>query len=123
MKRLRRAHDIFVSSCEILLTERITHTGPLWRWTTPSAPAAWFFVTIDGAAGEALSATALMRRLEGGSRGFGSLKVSVMIGATTFKTSVFPSKELGGWLLPVKASVRKAEGLTAGDAVELALEL
>ena len=69
-----------------------------------------------------MSGTAMMRRLEGVSRGFGSLKVSVMIGATTFKTSVFPSKELGGWLLPVKASVRKAEGLTAGDAVELALE-
>ena len=104
------------------MTERITHTGPLWRWTTPNAPAAWHFVTIAGGAGEALSATALMRRLEGGSRGFGSLKVSVMIGATTFKTSVFPSKEQRGWLLPIKASVRKAEGLAAGDAVELAVE-
>ena len=104
------------------MTERITHTGPLWRWTTPSAPAAWHFVTIDGAAGEVLSATALMRRLEGMSRGFGSLKVTVVIGASTFKTSVFPSKELG-WLLPVKASVRKAEGLAESDAVELALEV
>ena len=104
------------------MTERITHTGPLWRWTTPSAPAAWHFVTIDGGAGEALSATAIMRRLEGLSRGFGSLKVSVTIGETTFKTSVFPSKEQRGWLLPVKASVRKAERLAEGDAVELSLE-
>ena len=104
------------------MTERITHTGPLWRWTTPSAPVAWHFVTIDGGAGEALSATALMRRLEGMSRGFGSLKVSVTIGETTFKTSVFPSKEQRGWLLPVKASVRKAERLAEGDAVELSLE-
>ena len=104
------------------MIEHITHSGPLWRWTTPSAPAAWHFVTIDGAAGEALSATALMRRLEGMSRGFGSLKVSATIGTSTFKTSVFPSKELG-WLLPVKASVRKAEGLAEGDAVELALEV
>ena len=103
------------------MTERITHTGPLWRWTTPNAPAAWHFVSIDGEAGEALSATALMRRLEGLSRGFGSLKVAATIGASTFKTSVFPSKELG-WLLPIKANVRKAEGLTEGEAVELALE-
>ena len=121
MKRLRRSHDIFVSLCEILLNERITHTGPLWRWTTPSAPAVWFFVTIDGAAGEALSGTAIMRKLEGGARGFGSLKVAATIGGSTFKTSVFPSKETG-WLLPIKASVRKAEGLTEGEAVELALE-
>lgn len=104
------------------MTERITHTGPLWRWTTPNALAAWHFVTLDGAAGEALSATALMRRLEGLSRGFGSLKVAAAIGTSTFKTSVFPSKELG-WLLPVKASVRQAEGLVEGDAVALALEV
>ena len=104
------------------MTETITHTGPLWRWTTPSAPAAWHFITIDGAAGEALSGTAIMRRLEGNSRGFGSLKVVATIGASTFKTSVFPSKDLG-WLLPVKASVRKAEALGEGDAVVVSLEV
>ena len=104
------------------MAERITHTGPLWRWTTPAAPAAWHFITIDGAAGEALSATALMRRMEGLSRGFGSLKVVATIGETSFQTSVFPSKETG-WLLPVKAAVRKAESLTEGDAVALVLTL
>ena len=103
------------------MSETITYTGPLWRWTTPSVPAVWFFVTIDGAAGEALSGTAIMRKLEGGARGFGSLKVTATIGGTTFKTSVFPSKETG-WLLPVKAAVRKAEGLSEGDAVTLVME-
>ena len=105
------------------MTEQIAHTGPLWRWASPTAPAAWHFVTIDGTAGAPLSGTALMRRLEGMSRGFGSLKVSVTIGESTFKTSVFPSKEQQGWLLPVKASVRKAEGLGEGDAVALVLTL
>ena len=104
------------------MTESITHTGPLWRWTSSSGPAAWHFVTIDGEAGEALSGTAIMRRMEGNSRGFGSLKVVVTIGASTFKTSVFPSKGTG-WLLPVKASVRKAEGLGEGDAVAVVLEV
>lgn len=100
----------------------MVHTGPLWRWTTPAAPAAWHFVTIDGSAGDALSATALMRRLERLKKGFGSLKVTATIGETTFTTSVFPSKELG-WLLPVKASVRKAEGLAEDDGVTVTLEL
>lgn len=104
------------------MTEQLSHTGPLWRWTSATAPAAWFFVTIDGAAGEALAATALMRRMEGLSRGFGSIKVSARIGESVFKTSVFPAKELG-WLLPVKASVRKAEGIGEGDAVEVMLEV
>ena len=104
------------------MPEKITHSGPLWRWTTPSAPAAWHFITIDGAAGEALSGTAIMRRLEGNARGFGSLKVVATIGGSTFKTSVFPSKS-EGWLLPVKASVRKAEGLGEGDVVVVSLEV
>jgi hypothetical protein len=102
--------------------EVVAHTGPLWRWTTDKAPAAWHFVTIDGAAGEALSATALLRRLEKSIGGFGSLKVTARIGETAFKTSVFPAKELG-WLLPVKAAVRKAEGIGEGDVVEVVLEV
>jgi hypothetical protein len=94
----------------------------LWRWTGASGAGTWHFVTISGEAGEALSATALMRRLEGLSRGFGSLKVTATIGETRWKTSVFPSREQG-WMLPVKAAVRKAEGLGDGDEVALVLEV
>ena len=101
--------------------EVVVHTGPLWRWTTPAAPAAWHFITIDGSAGEALSATALMRKLEGMARGWGSLKVIATIGASRWSTSVFPSKATG-WILPVKAAVRKAEGLAEDDAVKVVLE-
>ncbi|MEO0318294.1 MAG: hypothetical protein RL404_1971 [Pseudomonadota bacterium] len=100
--------------------EYLTHHGILWRWTGGSG-GTWYFLTIDGAAGEALSATALMRRLEGTARGFGSLKVRATIGESSFATSVFPQKG-EGWLLPVKAAVRKAEGLSEGDAALVHLE-
>ena len=103
------------------MTERLDHTGRLWRWTGGNG-GSWHFITIDGPAGEALSATALMRRLEGLSRGFGSLRVTATIGATTFATSVFPSGE-DGWMLPVKAAVRRAEALDEGDEVALTLRL
>lgn len=103
------------------MTERLTHTGLLWRWTSSTGTGSWHFVTIDGEAGEALSGTALMRRLEKSLGGFGSLKVKAQIGDSAFATSVFPSRELG-WLLPVKASVRKAEGVIEGDAIEVVLE-
>jgi hypothetical protein len=101
--------------------EQVTHSGPLWRWTGEANNGTWHFLTIDGAAGEALSGTALMRRLEGNARGFGSLKVEARIGESRFATSVFPNKAEGGWLLPVKAAVRKAEGVGAGDVVEVSL--
>lgn len=79
-------------------------------------------MTIGGEAAEALSATALMRKLEGMARGFGSLKVTATIGDSTWRTSVFPSRE-EGWMLPVKSAVRKAEGIGEGDEVALVLEV
>ena len=51
------------------------------------------------------------------------MKVHVTIGATVWDTSIFPDKGSGGWLLPVKAAVRKAEGLVAGDQVQLSVTL
>ena len=104
------------------MTGRISHTAPLWRWTGATGAGVWFFITIDGEAGDMLSAIALMRRLEGMARGFGSLKVTARIGESEWRTSVFPSKA-EGWMLPVKASVRKAEGIGQGDEVELTLEV
>lgn len=101
--------------------EIIRHTGRLWRWQGGSG-GSWHFLTIDGEAGEALSGTALMRRMEKTLGGFGSLKVRATIGVSRFDTSLFPSKELG-WLLPVKASVRKAEGIGEGDPVAVTLEV
>jgi len=102
------------------VTETLTHTGTLWRWTG-GTNGTWHFLSIDGAAGEALSATALMRRMERTIGGFGSLKVHAAIGDSRFATSVFPSKA-EGWMLPVKASVRRAENLAEGDTVTVTLE-
>lgn len=103
------------------MSERLDHTGTLWRWTGGNG-GSWHFLTVDGDAGEALNGTALMRRMERTIGGFGSLKVTARIGDTTFRTSLFPSKERG-WLLPVKASVRRAEGISEGDAVAVTLEV
>ncbi len=96
----------------------------LWIWSSDKSPASWHFLTINGDAAEAIHALALMRRLEFGKRrGWGAMKVTATIGATQWQTSIFPEKGNGGWLLPVKAAVRKAEGLVAGDDVDVGVEL
>jgi hypothetical protein len=113
------------------VTEIHRITATLWIWQTDKAPASWHFLTIDGEVAEAIHALALMRRLEyGRKRGWGSIKVRATIlrqtedeQGTSWDTSIFPAKDLGGWLLPVKAAVRKAEGLVAGDAVAVAISL
>lgn len=103
-----------------MMDETIKISAPLWRWTGGNG-GAWFFVTVDGEAGEALSATALMRRLEGGRRtGWGSVKIEVTVGDSTWATSAFPSRDTG-WIVPIKASVRKVEGLTEGETVHAAI--
>jgi hypothetical protein len=106
------------------VTETHNITNTLWIWSTDKAPASWHFLTLDGEVAEAIHALALMRRLEyGHKRGWGSIKVRATIGDTGWETSIFPAKHIGGWLLPVKAAVRKAEGLVAGDAVSVTVQL
>jgi hypothetical protein len=98
-------------------------TGKLWRWQgkakdgTPSSMS-WFFITIDGTVADAIRAAS-----PGRTAAWGSVYVSVTIGATSWRTSLFPSKEVGGYLLPVKAAVRKVERIAEGDAVEVRIAI
>jgi hypothetical protein len=54
-------------------------------------------------------------------KGFGSLKVEVRIGVTTWSTSIFPDTKRGTYVLPVKKAVRTAEGLADGTRTEVHL--
>jgi hypothetical protein len=103
--------------------EDFTVTTPLWRWQSAQAPAAWFFLTIAGEAADGIRIAAIGGQWLDGRRGFGSAKVQAAIGDTRWNTSVFPHKESGGWLLPVKAAVRKAENLAEGDDVTVTVSL
>ena len=45
-------------------------------------------------------------------RGFGSVRVVVTIGATTWSTSIFPDTKAGSYVLPIK---KPCAGLRAAD--------
>jgi hypothetical protein len=53
--------------------------------------------------------------------GWGVIPVTVRIGATEWTTSLFPKD--GGYLVPIKDVVRRAEGLTLGDEPTVALTI
>jgi len=96
----------------------------LWRWQGETGPAAWYFLTIAGEPADEIRAAAAMGQwLDNGKGGFGSAKVKATIGGTSWRTSVFPQRESGGWLLPVKKAVRTAEAIDAGDVVRVRIEL
>ncbi len=99
--------------------QRFEHVGQVWRWTSNAteAQAAWFFLTISNEIADRIKSVAGVRK------GFGSVRVEAEIGTTKFKTSLFPSKEMGGFLLPLKVAVRKANGLEEGQEVQVSLIL
>jgi len=56
-------------------------------------------------------------------RGFGAVKVSVSVGQTKWRSSVFPDAKSGRYLLPLKAEVRKKVKIAAGDTIGGAVEV
>lgn len=94
----------------------ISFTSLLWVWK-PQAAGRWYFVTVPDEESARIKAHAL-----GSPRGFGSVRVEATIGAVTWRTSVFPL-DSGGYLLPVKAQVRRDAHLGAGDEVSVTLAL
>lgn len=95
------------------MDDRFEATAHVWRYDGPSA---WHFLSLP----VAVSAD-VKERFGMMSAGFGSLRVEARIGETTWRTSIFYDKASGCYLLPLKADVRRAEGLVAGDEVAFAL--
>jgi hypothetical protein len=86
-------------------------SGEMWYW---KGPAPWHFVTVpEEHCGELEATSALV------SYGWGMIPVSAQIGDTQWTTSLFPKD--GRYIVPVKAWVRKAEGLEPGDMVTVHL--
>ena len=90
-------------------------TVSLWLWS--GGQGSWHFVTVPAEQSDEIRAAAFA-----GPRGFGSVRVEAAIGGVTWRTSVFPQKS-GGYILPVKADVRRRAGIAAGDQVSVTLEL
>jgi len=92
---------------------RLEFVGELIYWRGPS-PFHYIAVPPDGA--ELLHAVAPVATY-----GWGVIPVTVTIGRTTFQTSLFPKD--GGYLVPVKDAVRRAERLELGDVVGVDLAI
>lgn len=94
---------------------RYQFRSELWIHT---GEAAWHFVTLPLDVAEEIAEIT-----EGVRRGFGSVRVVVTIGATTWSTSIFPDSPSRSFVLPVKKEVRVAEGIDDGSPVDVTLEL
>jgi hypothetical protein len=87
-------------------------TARLWAY---QGKGAWHFVTVPGeAASEIRFHNPLLK-------GFAPVSCHVTIGRTRWKTALFPDSKSGSYLIAIKAEVRKAEGIAAGDTVHVTL--
>jgi hypothetical protein len=55
--------------------------------------------------------------------GFGSVRVAVTVGTTSWRTSIFPDSKTRTYLLPVKKEVRDAEKLETVDNVRARVQI
>ncbi len=94
----------------------ITVTAPIWLWS--EGKGSWHFLTVP--AEEAAEIRA--HSFAGDRRGFGSVRVEATINGVAWRTSVFPQKS-GGYILPIKADVRRRAAISAGDDVTVEIEL
>jgi hypothetical protein len=85
-------------------------SGDIWHWR---GPAPWYFVTVP----EPECVT--LRSWSYASYGWGMIPVVARIGDTEWETSLWPKG--GRYVVPVKAHVRRAEGLDEGVTVAVRL--
>jgi hypothetical protein len=95
----------------------IDFEAPLWVWDARPGEN-WTFVTLPVDPSEEIR-----HRTGGERRGFGAVRVRATIGASTWKTSIFPDGGRNAYVLPVKRAIRTAEHLDVGDEVSVTVEL
>jgi hypothetical protein len=95
----------------------VVFDAELWLWDARRADS-WTFVSLPAEISEEIADLAAGPR-----RGFGSRRVRVTVGGSTWATSIFPDSVRGGYVLPIKRAVRKAEALDVGDTATVTVEL
>lgn len=88
---------------------RLEFSGEVWFWRGPSP---FHFVTVPPAQSELIADLSASVTY-----GWGMIPCEVILGDTRWTTSLWPKD--GGYIVPLKADVRRAEGVEVGDDVDL----
>lgn len=91
----------------------LTFTAKIWHWRGPSP---YYFVTVPPE--QSASLRAIMREV---TYGWGMIPIRAKVGKTDWKTSMFPKD--GGYIVPLKDKIRKAEDLGEGDTIAIEIEI
>ncbi|MFZ2522949.1 MAG: DUF1905 domain-containing protein [Minisyncoccia bacterium] len=85
----------------------------IWRWPGVGG---WHFVNVPNK---------LFAEIRKSAKPYGAgfVKVKVIIGRSSWTTALFPHKQSQGYLLSIKQSIRKKEGIWENDNVNISFEM
>jgi hypothetical protein len=100
------------------MPKSITFTASLWRFSSDAA--SWYFVyTPEDFSAEVKQ---LVQQKKIHTKGFRFVPVRVVVGESTWETTLFPHKK-EPYLLSINKKVRLKEGIDEGDEVAVKLTL
>ncbi len=80
--------------------------------------AGWYFISVP------IAITAdIHEKFADRKRGWGSIPVNVQVGASRWKTSIFPDNKAKCFLLPLKSEIRKNENIKLDAVCKMTIEI
>jgi hypothetical protein len=93
-----------------VISKEFEFSSEVWVWNPHKG--SWYFIRVPQSISQEIK--------EGypfNDRGFGSVPVDVIVGASGWKTSIFPDSKTKTYVLPIKANIRKQESIQSGDTI------
>lgn len=85
----------------------------VWKYEGPNG---WYFASVPH------NLSKEIRKVHSDSEeGWGRLKAEIIINQTSWRTSIWFDTKLDCFLVPIKADIRKKEGIADGSTVEIHL--
>ena len=81
-----------------------------------AAPGGWCFVTLPVEV-----STEIRRHFKWQEEGWGRLKVFAKIGSSEWETAIWFDTKRSSYLLPLKAAIRKKEGIEVNQTIQITL--
>ena len=97
------------------VSDAYVFSAELWEW---HGQASWHFVSLPEDVTDDID-----DRFGHLAAGFGSIRVEVCVGSSTWRTSVFPDTKRGTLILPMKKEVRRKQHLEVGSVAEVELRV
>ncbi|MGC9352760.1 MAG: DUF1905 domain-containing protein [Mariniphaga sp.] len=88
-------------------------SAEIWQYAAPNG---WYFVSLP-----VHFSKEIRENLKWQEEGWGRLKATAKIGASTWKTAIWFDTKMNTYLLPLKSEIRKKENLERGRTVEVTL--